>query len=219
MAAPFVLTYATLTSLVQQTFQRSDAEFVAFIPVAILCAQRDIQKKLKVLLIETTVTGVFTINSPTLAKPADWVSTISFWTGAGTTADPYIQMQQRSMDYCLGYYNTPNQTGIDVPTLYSDKNYTNFFVSPTPVAASTYLLIYQATQGLLGDAGGGVPTNNITATLPELLIYRTYMECNYFVKTDPRMPTWERLYSDALQAALAEEAYRFGDRFDQRDKT
>ncbi len=78
-------------------------------------------------------------------------------------------------------------------------NYTlvssNFVLSPQPTGATTANMTYYKIPAPLSDT---VPSNEFLEVCPDLLLYASLAESAPFLMDDPRLATWESLYSRGL---------------------
>ncbi len=81
MAEP--TTYNGLVTSIENYVQRTDSDFVAQIDTFILFGQKRIARELKILGLQTYVTGNFAVNQGVVVKPARWLETISVNWGDG----------------------------------------------------------------------------------------------------------------------------------------
>jgi len=200
-----VLTYDTLTSLVQQYLERKDAAVVAFIPTAIMLAEFEIAENIKTLGQMIVANSNMNIGNPVIAKPARWRKTVSMTlTAADGTTQPILL---RKLEYLKQYWQNVSTT--DTPLFYADYDYDNWYVAPTPSAAFAFqTLCYTRLQPLASDN----QTNWITQNAPNVMLFGTLKQTAPFLKDDARLAVWSQLFDTALAALKTEEQLRIGDR-------
>jgi len=200
-----VLTYDTLTSLVQQYLERKDAAVVAFIPTAIMLAEFEIAENIKTLGQMIVANSNMNIGNPVIAKPARWRKTVSMTlTAVDGTTQPILL---RKLEYLKQYWQNVSTT--DTPLFYADYDYDNWYVAPTPSAAFAFqTLCYTRLQPLASDN----QTNWITQNAPNVMLFGTLKQTAPFLKDDARLAVWSQLFDTALAALKTEEQLRIGDR-------
>lgn len=205
MTAAYVLTYDNLTSAVQQYLERNDAAVVNQIPTFIMLAEFEIAEEIKTLG-QLTV-NQFSVNagSNVIAKPGLWRKTVSM-----NVVDPSTGYKTpvllRKYEYCIAYNTTGALTGD--PQFYADYDYYNWYITPTPAAATNMeVLYYQRIPPLASDN----QSNWLTNYAPNALLYGTLLQAVMFLKDDQRV-IFQQKYSEAIQALKAEDVTRVADR-------
>jgi len=200
-----VLTYDTLTSLVQQYLERKDAAVIAFIPTAIMLAEFEIAENIKTLGQMLVANGNMSIGSPVIQKPARWRKTVSMTLTTATGGTQPILL--RKLEYLKQYW--PNVSTTDTPLFYADYDYDNWYVAPTPSAAFAFqTLCYTRLQPLASDN----QTNWLTQNAPNVMLFGTLKQTAPFLKDDARLVVWSQLFDTALAALKTEDQLRIGDR-------
>ena len=206
------MTFQSLTADVQNYLDRGqngtvDAVVYNQIPSLINMAERSIARMLKPQFFDTNVTGFMTASNPVIQKPDRWRETISINYGTGTSGNTRTSLFPRSYEYIRSYWPDPTVTGA--PQFYADYNSTNWLIGPTPDQAYPFEVNYFEMPRLLDDSNA---TNKITEQLPQLLLYRTLLECAPFIKNDERIPIWQKYFDEAFAAANAEDVAKVVDR-------
>jgi hypothetical protein len=200
-----VLTYDTLTSLVQQYLERKDAAVIAFIPTAIMLAEFEIAENIKTLGQMLVANSNMSIGSPVIQKPARWRKTVSMTLTTATGGTQPILL--RKLEYLKQYW--PNVSTTDTPLFYADYDYDNWYVAPTPSAAFAFqTLCYTRLQPLASDN----QTNWLTQNAPNVMLFGTLKQTAPFLKDDARLVVWSQLFDTALAALKTEDQLRIGDR-------
>ena len=201
----YALTYDNLTSLVLQYLERTDAAVVNFIPTAIMLAEFEIAENIKTLGQMIVADGTMTAGNPVIAKPALWRKTVSMTltTAAGEKQPVYL----RKLEY-LSSYST-NVTATGTPLYYSDYDYDNWFVAPTPSANFAFEALCYTRLTPLSSAN---QTNWLTRNAPNALLFGTLKQTAPFLKDDARLAVWTQIFDTAIGALKLEDQLRVGDR-------
>lgn len=202
------MTYTSLIADIQYYAERSDSVFVTTqIPRIVMEAENRIATEARGLGFTKTVTGSLISSQPYLAKPARWRETVDFNIGIGSGNNLRKMLLLRTYEYCRSYW--PNETLTGEPKYYSDWNYENWLIAPTP--SSTYpceVLYHERPQPL--DAS--TQTNWTTQYAPQLLLYGCLLEAQPFLKRDDRIPMFQGFYDRALKQVAYEQKRRMSDR-------
>lgn len=204
---PVSMTFTNLQTDIQAFLERGtavDTTFYDNIPMLINVAERNIARELKIETVTEVVTSSFASGTSTYAKPDRWRETVSIHYGSGQSRSPLFP---RSYEYCRAYWPDPSVNGT--PKFYADYNYSNWLISPTPDAAYNYEVIYRAQPQLLDAVN---TTNYLTDFLPELLLYRSLLECALFLKDGERIAQFKSFYDESRQAVKEEDINRIVDR-------
>ena len=204
MTVAAAMTYDSLVADISAYAQRTDAEFVSYIPQFIMLAEQKIARGVRNLGYVKYASGNFQIANPVFDKPARWRQTISFnfTDGLGNR----IYLFPRSYDYCRSYW--PEQANISQPVYYADYDYEHYFVVPTPDAGYAFELAYHERPQPLDSSN---QTNWTTQYAPQLLLYGCLVEAMTFLKNSEKIQLWSGLYTTEVQGLMAEEAMRAGD--------
>jgi hypothetical protein len=211
---PAAMTFNSLLTDLQAYLERGsnlDPTVYDQLPTLINDAEREIAKKLKVQGFIVPVTGVMVAGTSVYQKPDRWRETISINYGAGAALNQRTQLFPRVMEYCRMYW--PNEALTAPPLYYSDYNYQNWLITPTPDQAYPFEIIYYE-QPILLDAT--TQTNWLTEYIPQTLRYRTLLECTPFLKNDERIPVWQGMYDQSIAAITGEDVAKMIDRTSDR---
>lgn len=213
----FAFTYSTLVQKVIDFSERTDTAFENAIPTFITLAIDRITKDAKMLGAELYITSQqgegLTPDSPVLSKPALWRNTVTFNIGTGTNYNTRKTLLLRSYEFCNDYWKDRTQTGE--PKYYSDYEYNQWLVVPTPDEAYPYEIAYLQQFGPLDS---NTQTNWLTDNAPELLFNCVMMMSRFYTKDKEDQAFWENAYNTALSSLMKEDKERFTDRNSQRDK-
>lgn len=196
----------------------TDPEVFAQLPTLINLAERNIARGLKILGMQNQVTSIpptggLVAGTSVYPKPDRWRDTISMNFGVGDSNDERIHLLPRSYEFCRTYW--PNSTLRDVPLFYADYSYTHWLIVPTPIATYPWEILYYQQPPFLDDSN---TTNWLTDYAPDVLLYRTLLECEPFLKNDERMGTWTELFKVGMSMLDSEDIQRIIDRSVVRTK-
>jgi hypothetical protein len=201
------MTYTSLVAAIEAWLDRSDAELIANIPQFIKNAEVRITRELRVLPFVNAATSACVAGTAIVAKPANWLETVSINVGTGTGNNTRNAVLPRSYDYLRSYWPDPSQTGV--PKYYADYDLDHWLIAPTP--ASNYpfeVNYYRKLQGL--DANN--QTNALTDYAPDMLLYACLLESAPYLKNDERVATWQARYDRCLQAEVMDDVRLLIDR-------
>jgi hypothetical protein len=209
------MTYTSLVQDLQQYLERGtpdDPTVFDQLPRLINLAERSIATELKILGFINVVTSTLTAGVSVYAKPTRWRETVSinFGLGASQVRTPLFP---RSYEYCRSYW--PDEDIQGQPLFYSDYDYNNWLIAPTPNANMPFEAIYYQLLPLLDAVN---QTNWLTDFAPNLLLHGALLKCTPFLKNDERIPTWQTLYATDLQAFNTQDLGRIIDRTTSRQE-
>lgn len=210
---PAALNFATLQTDMKAYLQRGgplDVTTQAQLPRLINLAERGIARDIKIQGFIIPVTTTLPASISTLAKPDGWRQTVSFFYGLGQKRNP---LYPRSYEYCREYW--PDPSVVDVPLFYSDYNYSNWLISPTPAVEYNAEILYYSLPPLLDAVN---TTNWATDFAPELLQYRTFWEMALFMRAPDDAATWKEKYNNALSSINTEDLQKIVDRTTTREE-
>jgi hypothetical protein len=119
----------------------------------------------------------------------------------------------RSYEFLRAYW--PDSSLTDVPIYYSDYDYYHMLVAPCPDKSYPCELNYYELPQLLDD---GHQTNWLTDIAPQLLLYRSLLECAPFLKNAEMQQTWQAMYAQQAQALTGQDMDKINDRTSKRSK-
>ena len=206
------MTFETLKQDVQRYLERgatlaSDPIVYEQIPRLINLAERRIARELKVQGFIAVVTDTMVPGQSVYPKPDRWRDTVSINIGTGAGLANRQTLYTRDYEYLRSYW--PNESETDTPVFYSDYNYDNWLVAPTPDQAYPFEVLYYELPPLLDDS---VQTNWLTEYAPQLLLYGTLLEATPFLKNDERIGTWQQYYDRAAAMLNGEDLAKILDR-------
>jgi hypothetical protein len=103
-----------------------------------------------------------------------------------------------------------------VPEFYSDYNYQNWLIAPTPNFAYPFEVVYWQLLPLLDAVN---QQNFWTDYAPQALLYGALLQCTPYLKNDERIPTWGQFYTDQLKSLGAQDLQGQVDSSDKRKET
>ena len=160
----------------------------------------------------TTYNGTFTITAVTLytISYVSGVVTEASTPDTGGTASHPLQSRTpilpRSYEYCNAYW--PDRGEVDDPLYYSDYDYNNWLIVPTPQIASPFEANYFEQPMFLSVTN---QTNWLTEFAPDLLLYATLLETAPYLKNDQRIPVWQDRYNASATAIDGQNRQRKND--------
>ena len=207
----YSMTYDSLLEDLRRYLERgftveSDAIVYEQLPRLITLGERRIARELK---IEGFIRAVQAPLQPGVAvylKPDRWRDTVSM----SVDNKPVFA---RSYEYVRNYW--PDEAQLGAPQYYADYDYQHWILAPTPIAASTWEILYYEQPRFLGE---DFQTNWLTEYAPDLLLYAALLEATPFLKKDERIGTWQALYDRAAQAINGEDLKRIMDRAANRSE-
>lgn len=216
------MTFTTLQTMLQSYLERgtpSDTTVFNSLPQLINTAERAIARQFKIQGFIQVVTSQLQSGLPVYQKPDRWRRTVSMSFGTTSTLDPNNQnfrepIFARSLEYCQTYW--PDQSLTAPPEFYADYDYSHWLIVPTPDQTYPWAVNYYQLPPLL-DANN--TTNWLTDFCPNLLLYRTLLECTPFLKDDERIATWQQFYKEELAAVNQEDMQKAADRSTTRNES
>jgi hypothetical protein len=197
------MTYDSLNSTVLQYLERSDPATVAAIPTFITLCEFEIAEQIKTLGQLNVASATMTVDNPILQKPARWRKTVSMTLTTATGAQPVLL---RKFEYLKNYW--PDATETSQPLFYSDIDYDNWYLAPTPDQEYSFeVLYYERIEPLSSET----QTNWLTRNAPNAMLYGTLLQAMPFLKNDQRQIFQEK-YKEAIAALKTEDTTRVGDR-------
>lgn len=206
------MTFQTLKEDVQRYLERGQslaADPIVYeqIPRLINLAERRIARELKVQGFINVVTTTLATGQSVYQKPDRWRDTISMNIGTGANNTQRTTLFTRDYEYLRAYW--PDESQTSQPLFYSDYNYDNWLIAPTPDVAYPIEILYYELPPLLDDT---TQTNWLTEYAPQLLLYGTLLEATPFLKNDERIGTWQNMYDRSAAMLNGEDLAKILDR-------
>ena len=181
---PAFTSYDNLKTNIASYLARTD--LTEQIPMFISLAENRLTRDLRLrqMLQQSTYTMASGFNIPT---PADFLEMKDLH----LQGNPIIPLTFQTVSQFYRRQGTQNQGQPINYTLVSS----NFVLSPQPTGATTANMTYYKIPAPLSDT---VPSNEFLEVCPDLLLYASLAESAPFLMDDPRLATWESLYSRGL---------------------
>lgn len=205
-------TTTTFTTLIQDLVRFCEEGAVdsstvaAQLPRLVNNSERTLARKLKIQGYQKVVVSAFDL-SGVVAKPAGWLSTVSFNWGNGTGNKTRNFIYPRSYEYCTMYWPDRSVTGN--PKFYADYDLDHWLIVPTPAVQSPFEVLTYLQPPLLDDAN---QTNWVTEIIPELLLYQTLSDLEAFLKEDERVAGWKQRRDELLADITGQDIQKIVDR-------
>lgn len=195
------LTYNTLENIVLSYIKRpNDTAAQAMYPTWVALAESRISRELKFLVNKTVVSSAFTSGAPVVVKPSNWRVTFGINYGSGTSNNVRTTIYPIAYEAARSYW--PDDTLTAPPVYYSDYDYSNFLITPTPDQAYPFELSYYGDPAPLSTT---TQINWYTQNVPELLLYAVLLETPMYLKTPDQQQLWQTTYAGALAAYREEQ--------------
>jgi hypothetical protein len=115
-------------------------------------------------------------------------------------------LNPRGYEFCCASW--PNRTLTDTPKYYSDYDFNNFFIVPTPDIAYPFEINFYQRPIPLSETN---QTNWFTQFAPDMLLYAALLESAPYLKNDQRIPIWKDYYLQASTSIKVENKERVND--------
>ena len=132
-----------------------------------------------------------------------FVRTASIYPSTGTDANVRTYLIQKDISYMTEYW--PNRTSTGIPKYYASWDNDTILVAPTPNAAYTMELAYNAQPTGLSSSN---TTTWVSNNAPEMLLYACLVEAFKFLKNPQMVQMYESYYMQALQPFVGEQMGR-----------
>lgn len=200
------MNYATLSTLVQQYCESTEASFVANIPTFVQLAEERIYNSVQIPAIRRNQIGNLTVGNKYLTMPQDWLSTFSL-----AVINPSTSSQEFLLDKDVNFirqsYPNPNDTGI--PKYYAIFDANTFILGPTPDLSYQVEMHYYYYPESIVTAN----TSWLGDNFETVLLYGTLREAYTYLKGEAdMMGYYEQKYQEAIQ-----QLTRLGDGLNRRD--
>ena len=195
------ITFDSLCTSVQKYCERSDANFISFIPFFIMNAEMRIATEAKFVGALRTVRGTLTTVS---AKPERFkrFKNISYVNSEGKR----VFLTKRPYQYCRTFW--PDDSKFDSPVHYADYDAEHILIVPSPTPGIQYeIQYYERIQPL--DANNQV--NYLTQYMPNLILYAVLIEACTFLKNASLAASFQSLYDRAILMLTKEETENLSD--------
>ena len=193
---PAFTSYANLQTNIADYLARTD--LTDKIPMFVSLAEKRLNRDLRLrqTLQQSTYTMPEGFEIPT---PADFLEMQDLH----LDANPIIPLTYQTVSQ---FYRRSNDSQQGRPinyTLVAD----NFVLSPQPTGATTANMTYYKIPKVLSDTN---PSNEYLDVCPDLLLYASLAESAPFLMDDPRLATWQSLYTEGVASITkSDEASTF----------
>jgi hypothetical protein len=168
--------YAELVQAITDfSSENNDTLFQDNIPVFVGNAEKRIYQAIQVPAFFYTTTVAFTINTPTVALPSDYLATREL---AVIVSGSYYYLLPKDVSFMREAY--PDSTVTGVPKYFAHINDTTLTVAPTPAATYVGSLGYFYYPESIVTAG----TSWLGDKFDNLLLYGAMVEAAAFMKSD-----------------------------------
>lgn len=217
------MTYNSLFTDLQNYLERgtvNDPLVFQQLPELINFGERRCSRELKILGFIISATSAMQPNLAVYPKPDRWRQTVSINVGQSASGSAVRSpMAPRSYEYIRGYWPDETATLLSVygvagpPKFYSDYNYQNWLVAPTPDVAYPFEVMYYEEPPLLSASN---QSNWLTQYAPRLLLYACMIEVQLFLKKDTTATT--AMYDREAAMLNGEDTDKILDRTTTRQK-
>ncbi|MCG3773070.1 MAG: hypothetical protein JW384_04300 [Nitrosomonadaceae bacterium] len=184
------LTYAQLSTAIQDYCESTETSFVSNISVFVQQAEDRINKSILLPVYIKNVSGNLTASNRFLSSPSDFLAQLSLTiivNGAYTT------LNEVDASFLREAY--PNNSVTGVPVCYSLFNNDSFFVGPVPDSSYAVNLEYYYSPESIVTAG----TSWLGDNADSCLLYGCLVEAYTYLKGEPdRLAMYDAKYKEAL---------------------
>lgn len=195
-----MLTYGSLKTLIQDTAENDDTNFIATIPTFVSIVERRLTKDIDTFGMVQFTSATFTPGNPFIVKPttlqAQKALVIRSDTGRRTN------LILKTNEYLNEYW--PERTSVGTPKMYANFGADQWIFAPAPVSAIGLEIEMVAQPTALTDLH---PTNWFTQFAAEALFYGAMAEATRYMKNYDAANVWEGSYTTQV-AMLRNEARR-----------
>ncbi len=210
-----IFSFNSLITTIQQYVERAgatnDPTTFAYIPTAINLTEQKIARELKIQGFIRIVDWTMQASLSAYQKPDRWRENISMQIGTGVGSNTWAPVYIRDYEWVRAYWPDATQTGT--PKYYADMDYTHWWFSPTPVAASPVQTVYWELPPLL-DANN--QQNWTIEYAPNALLHGTLTEMFGFLKNPTDRQVWSDVYDRDMAALAGEDIQKIMDRMEKR---
>jgi len=198
------LTYAQLSTAIQEYCETDETSFVANIPVFVRQAEDRILNAVQLPFFRKTCTSVLTADSPYLAVPSGYLSSYGF----SLNNSGWEHLLLKDVSYIRGMY--PDSTVTGTPKFYAIYDDANYIVGPTPDANYPVELNYfYRPDSIVDTSPSWIGTN-----AESCLLYGSLVEAYTYLKGDQDVMT---MYLERYKEALF-DLKELGEGFSQADE-
>ena len=190
-----ITTYAELVTALENWLDRTDLS--ARIPEFISLAEASINRKIRLMQMETTTTG--SVSTDTISFPADCLSVSKVQINASN----YYILEQMSKDLLIKKYPYSAQ---GQPYAFC-VNGNSIQIRPIPDSTYTYeLSYYQQIPDLATNS-----TNWLLSLYPDIYLYGSLLQAAPYLRDAEETTIWASFYTAAInEAKIADKTNRWG---------
>lgn len=197
------LTYAQLSTAIQNYTENNETTFVANIPNFVINAETLINNTVQLPAFRKNVTGQTTIDFPYIDIPSDFLAIFSLAVASYaqdgiTIVGPYQYLLQKDVNYireAYPYPATPPASASGQPRYYAIFNNQAFLLGPTPDVCYPLEMHYYAYPPSITVAG----TSWLGDNFPSVLLYGSIVEALLYMKEEQDLI---KNYQDKFQEAM-----------------
>lgn len=217
---PAQLTFNTLQADIRAQIERggasADPTVYAQIPFLINTVERQMARELKIQGLQNYVSSTMIATVTTYQKPDRWRENISLFitvsgSSTATSFTKAVYLRPLSREAAIQYW--PTATAVGTPKFYTDFDYDNFSVVPTPQAAYPMSLGYWELPPLLDDTN---QSNFWTEYAPNALYHGALREVWAFLGNSQKSAEWGQAYDRDMAGLSGEDLQKILDRFEER---
>jgi hypothetical protein len=185
-----ITNYATLKTAIADYLARDD--LTTFIPNFVQNTENKLRRTLNLRNEETDLS--ITISIGVADVPTDFKALkFAYYDSTPSQLLQWVPIEELIRDY-------PDRSAIGIPRVIS-RYAEVFWFGPVPADGSNIYGSYYAKQDPLETTDGSWYVTNA----PEVLLYGALMEAAPFIHDDPRLATWQQLFTDALSTLRDEQ--------------
>lgn len=186
--------YNAIVARVQEAFEDTSTEFVAYIPNAINLGEKVLQKSLDLHGISSNLEETLSVGDREVSKPSGYRLTHNIFLVKQDGSEKLLK--HGAADYLRDY--APNPATQGEPVYFStDYSADKYYVVPTPSEALTLRIDAEVDVTPITSSN---QTNFFTKYTPEALFYATMVEQCRFAKAWDELQVWQTALVDAITA-------------------
>lgn len=184
-----ITNYTNLQDALSRWLSRANASVTAAIPDFIALCEADMNQRLRIRAMETTLSATTTTTGQaTVALPTRFLQQRSLRISSTSPASPLRYITPQQMD------ETKASTENGQPIFYTIEGDNYRFAKIPDGEYGLGGIYWQAFQAL-----ASVSVNWILTNAPDAYLYGSLVAAAPFIRHDQRMPTWMSLYSSAIK--------------------
>lgn len=196
-------TFDGLKQAIQDYTENSEATFVNNLPLFIRATEERILKNVQLNLFERVLGGTMTTDNPFLACPSDFLAPKSLlYVPVGSTSSPgygeRVYLEWKDTSFVEAYTPDPATTGE--PKYYSQFDFGNFRLAPTPDKDYEFIIHYlYRPASLTAVANAATDTTWLSENAELAMLYGSLVEAYTFMKGEAdMMAQYNQRFNEAL---------------------